>query len=99
MGWTRSEKPMCIASAAPPPPASPLKGDVSLHSGGAIGPHAQSDTAPLMRKAGRGWGHTLGVAVLALASLATPALAQALPYHVDPSAREVPPSLTAVPAI
>ncbi|MHA6692382.1 transporter substrate-binding domain-containing protein [Devosia sp. A449] len=34
-----------------------------------------------------------------MALLATPALAQALPYHSDPDAREILPSLTPVPAI
>ncbi|KRA42165.1 transporter substrate-binding domain-containing protein [Devosia sp. Root635] len=34
-----------------------------------------------------------------LALLATPAFAQSLPYHSDPSAREILPSLTPVPAI
>lgn len=33
------------------------------------------------------------------AALSSPALAQALPYHADPSAREILPSATAVPAI
>ena len=36
---------------------------------------------------------------LALALLATPAFAQSLPYHADPNAREILPSLTPVPAI
>jgi polar amino acid transport system substrate-binding protein len=35
----------------------------------------------------------------ALALLVTPVLAQTLPYHSDPSAREILPSLTPVPAI
>src|SRR5215217_3546504 len=39
------------------------------------------------------------VSVLAVALLATSAFAQALPYHSDPSAREILPSLTPVPAI
>ncbi|WEK03333.1 MAG: transporter substrate-binding domain-containing protein [Candidatus Devosia phytovorans] len=47
----------------------------------------------------RRWAKTAGLASLALALLAGPALAQALPNHFDPSAREVPPGLTAVPAI
>lgn len=34
-----------------------------------------------------------------LAAVATPAFAQPLPYHADPSAREILPSLTPVPAI
>lgn len=32
-------------------------------------------------------------------ALAAPALAQALPYHIDPSAREIAPNLSAVPSI
>ena len=43
------------------------------------------------------WGRALAALVLTL--LATPAFAQALPYHSDPSAREILPSLTPVPAI
>ena len=37
--------------------------------------------------------------VAALSLLAAPAFAQALPYHADPTAREVPPLLSPVPAI
>ncbi|MCR6670375.1 hypothetical protein [Devosia ginsengisoli] len=33
------------------------------------------------------------------AALSTPVFAQSLPYHSDPSAREILPSLTPVPAI
>lgn len=36
---------------------------------------------------------------LALCALASPAVAQTLPYHADPDAREMLPSLTPVPAI
>jgi polar amino acid transport system substrate-binding protein len=89
---------MSIVSAAPPRPTSPVEGEVSHHCGGTVGPHAQSDTSPLMGAAERWWGRLLRTLMLTL-SLATPAFAQSLPYHVDPSAREVPPSLTAVPAI
>lgn len=45
---------------------------------------------------GRVWHR---VAALTLALLATPTLAQTLPYHSDPDAREILPSLTPVPAI
>jgi polar amino acid transport system substrate-binding protein len=44
-----------------------------------------------------GWGHMLLWLVFAV--LATPAFGQSLPYHADPSAREILPSLTPVPAI
>jgi polar amino acid transport system substrate-binding protein len=48
----------------------------------------------------KGGGRVLGgVAVFALALLTTPTFAQALPYHADPSAREILPSTTPVPAI
>jgi polar amino acid transport system substrate-binding protein len=39
------------------------------------------------------------LAAFAVMSLSSPALAQALPYHVDPSAREIVPNLSAVPSI
>ncbi|MFN3402339.1 MAG: transporter substrate-binding domain-containing protein, partial [Ferrovibrio sp.] len=54
-------------------------------------------TSPLMGEVGRGWGRALGAMVFAL--LATPAFAQNLPHHADPTAREILPSLNAVPAI
>ncbi|WP_198875844.1 transporter substrate-binding domain-containing protein [Devosia sediminis] len=44
-----------------------------------------------------GWGRALGA--IALALFATPAFAQPLPYHADPDAREMLPSLTPIPAI
>ncbi len=90
---------MSIVSAAPPPPSLP-------HQGGGVDLCVWSDRATRVERnlphhgGGRwGWGHKLGVLVLALTLIASPALAQSLPYHADPSAREVPPSLTAVPAI
>ncbi|MBU1304335.1 MAG: transporter substrate-binding domain-containing protein [Alphaproteobacteria bacterium] len=43
------------------------------------------------------WRGTL--LALALGFLVAPAFAQALPYHADPSARDIPPGATAVPAI
>jgi len=53
------------------------------------------NTPPIKGKAG--WGRWLCALVFAL--LAAPAFAQALPYHADPSAREMSPTLTPVPAI
>ena len=38
-------------------------------------------------------------ALAVLLALSPPALAQALPHHVDPGAREIVPNLTAVPTI
>ena len=55
------------------------------------------DTSPLMGEARRGWGRLL--CAFGLALLATQAFAQALPYHADPSAREILPSATPIPAI
>jgi polar amino acid transport system substrate-binding protein len=42
---------------------------------------------------------SLFFALLSLPALTGPALAQALPYHADPSARDLVPNLTAVPSI
>lgn len=42
---------------------------------------------------------SLLILLTVFAALTTPAFAQALPYHADPSAREILPSATAVPAI
>jgi polar amino acid transport system substrate-binding protein len=77
--------------------ASPIKGEVSLHSWGTIQLNPQGGTSPSMGEVRRGWGRLL--MGLGLALLTTPAFAQALPYHADPSAREILPSATAVPAI
>ncbi len=43
--------------------------------------------------------HRVLFPLLATLSLAGPAAAQTVPYHVDPTAREIVPNLTAVPAI
>lgn len=80
-----------------PLPSSPIKEEVQPCGCGLIAPQEWRDTSPLMGKVRVGWGRTLGA--LALAVLAAPAFAQALPYHADPSAREVLPSTNAVPAI
>jgi polar amino acid transport system substrate-binding protein len=80
-----------------PLPASPIKGEMLLRECGTVLPKTQDYTSPLMGEAGRGWGRTLLTLVFAL--LATPALAQPLPYHADPDAREILPSLTPLPAI
>jgi hypothetical protein len=38
--------------------ASPIKGEVPLHSWGTILPTPRTSTSPLMGEAGRGWGNT-----------------------------------------
>lgn len=80
-----------------PLPASPIQGEVPFSVGGAIKPNEWSETSPSDGGGRWGWGRLLGVIGLAL--LATPAFAQALPYHADPSAREILPSTTPIPAI
>ena len=42
-----------------PPPTSPIEGEVSLHSLGAIQFNPLNGTSPLMGEAGRGWGSDL----------------------------------------
>ena len=44
---------VCVA---PPPPTSPIEGEVSLHSWGTMLPRALNSTSPWMGEAGRGWG-------------------------------------------
>ena len=77
--------------------ASPIKREVPTCGLNWIIPHEWRETSPSDGGGRRGWGRAFGAVVLAL--LATPALAQPLPYHSDPSAREILPSLTPVPAI
>lgn len=48
---------------------------------------------------GRAWGGALAGLAAGILTLATPAQAQSLPYHADPDAREMLPSLTPIPAI
>lgn len=64
---------------------------------GSMVPHPPAPISPMMGEARRGWGRTLITLLVALC--ATPTLAQSLPYHTDPSAREILPSLSPIPAI
>jgi len=82
-----------------PLPASPVEGEVLPCSRGPMVPFEWSDTSPSTGEARRGWGRMVGAVVVAMMTLITPAFAQALPYHSDPHAREIPASPTAVPAI
>jgi polar amino acid transport system substrate-binding protein len=87
-----------VSFALPHPlPASPIKGEVPFCGSACIEPQEWRETSPSEGGGRRGWGSMLGALVLTL--LATPAFAQSLPYHSDPSAREILPSLTPVPAI
>jgi polar amino acid transport system substrate-binding protein len=88
---------MSIVSASPPHPSLPHHGGGAPLCAWSNGATRVERNLPLDGGGRRGWSHRLGAFVLAL--LTTPAFAQALPYHADPSAREVPPSLNAVPAI
>ena len=80
-----------------PLPASPIKGEVPFSVGDEMLPQEWRSTSPLMGEVRRRWGRAL--LALGLALLTTPAFAQALPYHADPSAREILPSTTPIPAI
>src|SRR5690606_29291818 len=97
MGWIRFEAGFDMRAVTHTLPTSPIKGEVSRGGCDPTVPQTRSDTSPLMGEVRRGWGKALGAILLTL--LATPALAQALPYHSDPDAREILPSLTPVPAI
>ncbi len=59
--------------------------------------HTQNYPSPFQGEARGGYLRALCALVLFL--LAAPVFAQALPYHADPSAREMSPTLTPVPAI
>ena len=74
-----------------PPSVPPHRGE------GCAGEVASAPSSPSPLREGIGAWHR--AAVLALTLLASPALAQSLPYHSDPTAREILPSLTPVPAV
>ena len=83
---------------------SPLEGEgrgggccaCFMHRGQDLSQHPHPHSLP---STGRGaLTRVLGV-FLAIAALASPALAQSIPYHADPDAREILPNLQPVPAI
>ncbi len=80
-----------------PLPTSPIEGEVPFSVRHTIRHNEWSETSPSDGGGRRGWSRAL--VALALSLLATPAFAQALPYHADPSARELLPSSTPVAAI
>lgn len=77
--------------------ASPIKGEMPTCVSGEIAHQSPHSTVPPMGAFGIGWWRILGALVFVL--LVAPAFAQSLPYHADPTAREILPSLTPVPAI
>lgn len=81
-----------MTGAAHPHPTSPLKGEWIT------GPTAHS-TRPSPYQGEARWGLRQTLLSLAFALLVTPALAQTLPNHADPDAREILPMEGAVPAI
>ena len=80
-----------------PRPTSPIEREVPPCGWNSIESEEWRETSPSGGGGRKRWGYALGAIILAL--FATPVFAQALPYHADPSAREILPSLTPVPAI
>lgn len=76
--------------------SSPSKGGELARASGCKWAETQDCSSPF-EGARQGWGRILLVLILSL--FTTQAFAQALPYHADPSAREMSPTLTPVPAI
>lgn len=77
-----------------PPSVPPHRGEGSA-STSVSAPSSPSPLGGGIKGGGWAW---LGLLAVAISLLATPAVAQALPYHADPSAREIVPG-TPVPAI
>jgi polar amino acid transport system substrate-binding protein len=77
--------------------ASSSKGEELSFASGRKWVDTQNRSSPSQREVRWGWVRTLCALILML--LAAPAFAQALPYHADPSAREMSPTLSPVPAI
>ncbi len=90
------------ALPAPPPKLSRKGGGVAsrlwLHLRKITGPAPSPLRGGLGRGAHRHWTKVLSVWAGAML-LAIPALAQSMPYHADPDAREILPNLAPVPAI
>ena len=80
-----------------PRPAFPCQGEEPFRGHGAIMPKSPAGASPSEGEARRGWGQAL--AALVFTFLAAPAIAQPLPYHADPSAREMTPTIAPVAAI
>lgn len=86
-----------FGTAVDPHPAFPCQEEEQIEVCHVRVPHAKCNSSPCEGEVGWGWGRTL--LALAFALIVSPAFAQSLPYHADPTAREVLPSLNAVPAI
>ncbi len=95
-----------VLAATPHPHSLPIKGrEAQGHCAGVHRlppPYGEGSAA---RPGGRSearvgvWAGILAGLVAGILALATPVLAQSLPYHADPDAREMLPSLTPIPAI
>ena len=81
-----------------PHPTTPRKGEERHSENGTISPRTPACPSPSEGEARWGWSHALKTLLIAL-TLTTPALAQPLPYHSDPDAREILPLQGSVPAI
>ena len=81
-----------------PHPASPSEGEEQNCVGATMMRQSPRDPSPSQQGEAR-WGFFLPLIALALSLLAAPAFAQPLPYHADPSAREMTPTIAPVAAI
>src|SRR5690606_33939357 len=103
MGWIRFRHHMsALCADKAPPPNLPRRGGGRASSlAHALRTSAEPAPSPPRRGLGRGavWQWAAGLSMLAAAIFTAPAFAQSVPYHADPDAREILPSLTPVPAI
>ena len=102
--WSRrvspisSKRPVRLGDAAPAPP-SPLRGGKEGGGSGLSAMPIRPVHFPPLLQLGRRTLRRGATLLAALALLIAPALAQPIPYHADPDAREILPNLQPVPAI
>ena len=85
------------ATSGHPHLTSPSKGEGQFHGRDTITLHAQKH--PSLSEGEARWGSLRALLALAFFAFVTPILAQPLPNHADPDAREILPMQGAVPAI
>lgn len=89
-----------VLATRDPRPTSPWQGEECIGDNRGSLPVTQNGPSPYEGTAGWGWSAMRRMAIFATVCLfAIPAFAQSVPYHADPDAREILPSLTPVPAI